>query len=170
MARCHGGCNVSKATYQKASNQLGMHEATARGRLSRLILFSFAQRLELDTCFRCGEKIERVEDLSIEHKVPWLDVDPALFWDLNNIAFSHLSCNSGAARQSPIKLKNLDNNSQTYHDKMLPGMAWCSGHQKSHSISEFSPDADRPMGTQSSCRTYWKEWYKEHHAPVSVTL
>ncbi len=41
------------------------------------------------------------ETFSIEHIVPWLDSDDpkGLFFDLNNIAFSHLSCNVGAARK-----------------------------------------------------------------------
>ena len=31
-------------------------------------------------------------------KKPWLDEDTRLFWDMGNIAFSHRSCNSSAAR------------------------------------------------------------------------
>jgi len=42
------------------------------------------------------------KELSIEHITPYLDSDDPkkLFFDLNNIAFSHLKCNSGAARQT----------------------------------------------------------------------
>lgn len=56
----------------------------------------------MDNCFQCGEPIETVEDFSIEHKVPWLDSeDPVkMFFDLTNVAFSHISCNVKAARRS----------------------------------------------------------------------
>ena len=51
--------------------------------------------------------IKTVEGLSIEHKTPWLDRENAkeLFWDLDNIAFSHLSCNSGARKQT-VKMEH----------------------------------------------------------------
>jgi hypothetical protein len=46
--------------------------------------------------------MESEKELSIEHKIPWLDSeDPKdLFFNLNNIAFSHLTCNVKAARQT----------------------------------------------------------------------
>lgn len=46
-------------------------------------------------CFRCNKQIETVNDFSVEHKIAWLDSpDPInLFFDLQNITFSHLSCN-----------------------------------------------------------------------------
>lgn len=76
-----------------------MHYSTAAARLDRKILFWLVRQAGLDTCHQCGKKIERVEDLSTEHKVAWLDVDPALYWDLENIAFSHKSCNFAAGRK-----------------------------------------------------------------------
>jgi len=51
------------------------------------------QETNKDDCFVCGEKIDSVAELSIEHKKPWLDVDADLFWDLENISFSHRKCN-----------------------------------------------------------------------------
>jgi hypothetical protein len=76
------------------SAQLGMPVSTARSRLVKLIMFDLAKRLDETKCFRCGVDIQSVDDLSIEHKEPWLNVSTELFWDLNNIAFSHLQCNS----------------------------------------------------------------------------
>ena len=86
---------------KKKNKQLGMSHGTASNRLRKQILFSMLQRYEEDVCFQCGEKIKRVEDLSIEHKAPWMDSeDPVgLFFDLDNIAFSHLSCNCKAGRK-----------------------------------------------------------------------
>lgn len=50
-------------------------------------------------CFRCNKEINR-ETFSIEHKIAWLDSSnpKELFFDLNNIAFSHVSCNAAASR------------------------------------------------------------------------
>jgi hypothetical protein len=83
---------------KKRTEFLGMSFGTARARLQRKILFDLVQKAGEDTCFRCDEKIVEVEDLSIEHKKNWLDVDPELFWDLQNVAFSHQKCNSGNHR------------------------------------------------------------------------
>ena len=91
---------MSKANKKKAE-QLGMPVGTASNRLRKMILFDFVQRLELDKCFQCGDKISDIDNFSIEHPVPWLDSENSveLFFDLTNIAFSHLSCNVGAARR-----------------------------------------------------------------------
>lgn len=91
---------MSKSVVKKR-DQLGMHPATAAHKLKKKIMFSMMCVLGLDTCWQCGKKIETVDDLSVEHKIPWLDSDDpvGLYFDLNNIAFSHLSCNSGSARK-----------------------------------------------------------------------
>jgi hypothetical protein len=85
----------------KKAAQLGMPFGTANGRLKKNILFSLVVRLGENTCFHCKEIIETVEEFSIEHKEPWQDNDPALFWDIGNIAFSHFACNVGQARKLP---------------------------------------------------------------------
>ncbi len=72
---------------------LGMPHGTATARLRKSILFHLIQKLSENICFKCSEKIEKVEDLSIEHKLPWEGVSVELFWSLDNIAFSHLRCN-----------------------------------------------------------------------------
>jgi len=86
---------------KKKNEQLGMSHGTAANRLRKAIMFRLLQDAGKDMCFQCGEKIESVDEISIEHKVPWLDNDDpvGLFFDLDNIAFSHLSCNVGASRQ-----------------------------------------------------------------------
>jgi len=89
---------------KKKYKQLGMPIGTATHRLRKSILFAlvkFSKIDDLDICFQCGERIEDIGNFSIEHKVPWLDSeDPKeLFYDLENIAFSHLSCNIGVARR-----------------------------------------------------------------------
>lgn len=83
---------------QIMTEQLGMPLSRARARLIRIILFDFAKQLSLDICFQCGQKIEKLEEFTIEHKIPWLHKDSNLFWDITNIAFSHYICNSAKTR------------------------------------------------------------------------
>lgn len=81
--------------------QLGMNAGTASGRLVKDLLFSFVK----DTpCYRCGEPLTR-ETFSIEHIVPWLDSDDPVknFFDLENVSYSHHSCNMKAARKPQKK-------------------------------------------------------------------
>lgn len=83
----------------KKHTQLGMNPGTASGRLVKDLLFKFAVEAG-HKCHRCGGELVR-ETFSIEHKEPWLDSeDPVgLFFDLGNVAFSHLKCNVGASRR-----------------------------------------------------------------------
>ena len=83
----------------KKEDLLGISFGAASNRLKKSIMFNMAQRLGEDRCFRCGSKIETVGELSVEHKESWqLASDPITsFYDLNNIAFSHLSCNAAAS-------------------------------------------------------------------------
>jgi hypothetical protein len=83
---------------------LGMPAGTAFARLRKILLFDLACRLEVATCFHCGHEIRSVSEFSIEHKEPWEGPDATrLFFDISNIAFSHLACNSAAARK-PYKI------------------------------------------------------------------
>lgn len=86
---------------QKKKDQLGMNPSTAQARLLKDILFKLVVDTNQDNCYHCGEPLDR-ESFSIEHKVPWLDSENPLdlFFDLNNISFSHLSCNVKASRGS----------------------------------------------------------------------
>lgn len=72
---------------------LGMAHGTACGRLRKQILFDLVKETNRNLCYRCGNPIKDCEDLTIEHKIAWLDKGAELFWDLKNIAFSHKQCN-----------------------------------------------------------------------------
>ncbi len=76
-----------------------MPHGTACARLKKLIFFKLIIKCGEDICFQCKQKIIKVDDLSIEHKDPWENRDVALFWDLNNVGFSHLRCNIKAANR-----------------------------------------------------------------------
>lgn len=84
---------------EKKANFLGMPYGTANARLRKSILFTLVKKLGEDICFQCKRRIEIEDELSIEHKKPWEGIDIELFWNLNNISFSHLSCNVAAKRK-----------------------------------------------------------------------
>lgn len=129
---------------EKKSAQLGMPYGTATNRLRKQILFSLLIKLGDNICFQCGKLIESVDVLSIEHKKAWLDKDPALFWDLDNIAFSHLFCNISAAQKIPV----------------MPGNKRCTGCKTEHPIAAFGRNKHEPDGLQDKCKEY-KNNYKK---------
>jgi hypothetical protein len=92
-----------------------MPHGTANAKLKKIILFDLVKKCNLDVCYRCGEKIENIEDLSIEHKIAWQQSEnpKEAFFDLDNISFSHLNCNSVAReRRVPHLTQRGENNSQ----------------------------------------------------------
>lgn len=104
---------------EKQSMLLGMSFGKANQRLRKMIIFHLVKKLNLDICFRCQKKIEKIEELSIEHKTPWLNSDNPKFnfFDLNNISFSHCKCNysdktgyTEISRQSQSKANSGNNN------------------------------------------------------------
>lgn len=74
---------------------LGEPIGTATAKLRKKILFKLVQDAGLDICFQCKQKIETIDDFSIEHKASWQYAKnpKEAFYDLDNIAFSHLHCN-----------------------------------------------------------------------------
>ena len=89
---------------KKKSDQLGMPFGTASARLRKIILFSLLKKHNENICYRCNKLIETINELTIDHKEPWLDKDINLFWDINNIAFSHHNCNVSIARKLEKKV------------------------------------------------------------------
>lgn len=85
----------------KKTQQLGMPHGTASNRMRKSLLWKYIKLAGHDVCFQCGQKINSEADLSIEHKTPWLDSENPveLYFDLDNIAFSHLTCNIKAGRR-----------------------------------------------------------------------
>lgn len=87
---------------QLKARQLGMPIGTAMNRLRKQLLFSYLQTCGDNKCCRCGKPIENLYELSIDHVIPWLHAENPVecFFDLSNIAFAHLTCNSKAARKT----------------------------------------------------------------------
>ncbi|QNO00799.1 hypothetical protein phiPsa397_053 [Pseudomonas phage phiPsa397] len=78
----------------KKKEQLGMNPSTAANRLVKDLLWNFIKTTGKSACCKCGEPMSR-ETFSIEHVTPWLDSDDpvGLYFDTENIGYSHLRCN-----------------------------------------------------------------------------
>ena len=108
---------VSSNSNKRKDELLGEPHGTAANRLRKMLLFQYVQWMRHDICHRCQKPIERVEDLSIEHKAPWQSAgDPrAAFFDLKDIGFSHLRCNVQAGDRSEFIARNK-NRAKTHCD------------------------------------------------------
>ncbi len=136
---------MAKHSAARKTAHLGIPLGTAANRLRKLILFRYVQLAGDDVCFKCGGRIETVDDLSIEHKLPWEGRSNDLYWDLDNIAFSHLKCNrphtyvSAAERPAARRIGPL-------------GTAWCWGHRDFLPVANFGRNARRWNGLDNECR------------------
>jgi len=79
----------------KKQAQLGISPCTASHKLLKDILFRFITTHGY-VCYRCKKDLTR-DTFSIDH------MTPQTFFDLDNIAFSHQSCNSKDARHPTQK-------------------------------------------------------------------
>lgn len=84
--------------HKRKARLLGMSFGAANGRLRKALLFKLVGQLGLANCYRCGLELDNIDDFSIEHMEDWMgSADPVkIFFDVDNIAFSHRSCNSAA--------------------------------------------------------------------------
>jgi hypothetical protein len=133
---------VIDMTNREKDAQLGMPYGTAVGRLRKKVLFSLLQKYKEDTCCKCHKIIETEEELSLEHKIPWLYNSNDLFWDLDNIGFSHKTvCNKPDRpyRKGPL-LRNYPQ-----------GMMWCNIHKRLLPEDRFWRDSSRRRGYQQRC-------------------
>jgi|ERR1035437_807023 hypothetical protein len=142
--------------HKEICNQLGMPIGTATGRLRKLVLFGLLKRHNENVCYRCKKDIGTAEELSMEHMQPWWNANPDLFWDLGNIAFSHLLCNTLAARRphagqpSPRRTESPE------------GMNWCRTHKQFLPVENFSKRPERWNGLKYDCKECEKK-YKDFH-------
>jgi hypothetical protein len=134
---------------------LGIPHGTACGRLRKLILYNLLRRHGENICFKCSQLIETADELSIEHKEPWEGVSVELFWDLENIAFSHLRCNRTHRRRG----------GRADMKKVGPeGTAWCRNCKAFLSVFAFSRHSSRWNGLQPWCNPCYERRRKESKA------
>jgi hypothetical protein len=129
----------------KKKEQLGLAIGTASYRLRKMIVFQMVQELGRDQCFRCEQKIESANDLVFDHKVPWLDNSPDLFWEASNVAFSHAACNIRAARRGECNVSQRRVGPEE--------TAWCCGHQEFLPVERFSRNRSHWNGLAHECKT-----------------
>lgn len=91
----------SKAKNKKLAEHLGIRNmAIARKTLVKMVMLNLLQQLDMDNCFRCKQKVVKIEDISLDHgNESWrtcADKNKAqeLFWDLDNLFVSHKWCNT----------------------------------------------------------------------------
>ena len=133
-----------RSPYWQKSEQLGMPFPTACARLRRIVMFQLLRELRRTVCFRCGGEMS-VADFSLDHKLDWMDQDPELFWDVTNIAFSHVRRNvpgrpAWRARRA---------------EKIAwcgPGMAWCKLHRGCAPLDQFGSDIAQPERRALNCK------------------
>lgn len=106
--------------------QLGVSPGAARNRLVQSLLFKLVQETDRDICYRCGKRIENEKQLSIEHKKVWFGESDAiqLYFDLDNITFSHLSCNISSSRKGTSVRSKTGFKGVYYHPKRKSPKKW----------------------------------------------
>lgn len=132
---------------------LGMPGGTAQARLKKAILFKYVQMAGDDICFRCHNKIASIDELSIEHKQPWLYISVDLFWDMDNIAFSHLKCNlPHRYNTGPVAWKVRDD-----------GKVWCPDCQDYLDRTLFRSHKGQPNDLSLYCKPH--DYSRKQKAP-----
>jgi len=139
----------------KRTEQLGMNYSTAVAQLRKLILFKLAKQCQLDICVRCKEPILSVDDFTIDHIEAWLDTNTELFWNLENVGFSHTYCNS-ATKRTPYPTKAIEWMKE--HNKPPLGEAWCSFGKHFTPTNNFTKNRGRWNKLADSCRSCRKRF------------
>lgn len=88
--------------YKKDYDILGSHLPSVTHKLKRQMILLMAQICGYDTCHKCKRKITTIKEMSIEHRVPWTNQEE--FLDIENLALSHLGCNSSTANAKKGKI------------------------------------------------------------------
>lgn len=85
----------------KYEKQLGMDLGTAQHRLRKQVLFRLVKETCGIKCYRCSKDMSE-DDFTLDHKVAWRNSPKAeaLFWDSDNVAWSHSVCNTQASRSA----------------------------------------------------------------------
>jgi hypothetical protein len=137
-----------KASVRRAK-VLGMPFGTAQARLRKSILFNLLKKHSENICCRCLNSIDDIKELSIEHIKPWEDRDVKLFWDLDNIAFSHLKCN----------VPHTSNQKRKEDEQNDPNKSWCWDCKEFKDLDSFH-NGERHNGKTARCITCYNAWRK----------
>jgi HNH endonuclease len=120
-----------------------MPYGTAGHRLRKLIMFHLLERHGENVCFKCQKTIDAPEELSIEHIRPWQLAGSHFYWDMDNIAFSHLKCNRQSISKPGSGIKRR---------KVGPeGTAWCSRCKDFLPVERFYKNRSNWNGYSNRC-------------------
>jgi 5-methylcytosine-specific restriction endonuclease McrA len=136
---------------QRKKDQLGMPFGTAMHRLRKAVVFDLLQRHGENICYVCNSWIETCEELSIEHKIPWQDNNTDLFWNIDNIAFSHRKCNRPHRTTGQMRRKIGPE-----------GTSWCKRCKAFKDIHLFSKKRARWNGLNDQCKSCDSELRKKY--------
>src|ERR1700681_3132346 len=93
----------------KDSQLLGQSFDKATRKLRNLVLLNLLVLSGRNSCFRCHELMTENRPPTIDHEEAWRSAEDPIsrFFDLENIQFSHLGCNSRASdRTAAIAVKH----------------------------------------------------------------
>lgn len=127
---------------------LGIAYGTARAQLRKALLLRLAQKLGEDKCYRCERPILTPHEMSIDHKETWFRIDPALFWDLDNVAFSHLRCNTADRHPCTPRPGWIPPNRRLCPE----GTGWCRRCEEFLPIERFHRDGHSWSGRRNTCK------------------
>lgn len=137
---------------KRAVETLGMSHGAAANRLRKMVLFRQLVKYNDNVCVRCKERIENLDELSIEHILPWEGRSAELFWYLNNVAFSHMRCNVAHVSHGGSPKRKIG----------PEGTSWCTGHQNFLSTEKFYKDEGRWNGRRLLCIDCLSEKRKDY--------
>lgn len=138
---------MSKAAKERT---LGMPLGTANNRLKKSIIFNLLQKLNALSCFRCSKEILTADDMTTDHKIEWEGVSSELFFDVNNIAFSHVKCNRPKTKGS-IKLRKIG----------PTGTSWCTSCKQFLDNINFNKDSSHWNGLNATCKSCFQEYRRD---------
>jgi len=132
---------MSRSTKIK-SEILGIKFGTASNKLRKELMFNLVCQLNKNICYRCNKEIKTADEFSIDHKIPWQNHNEPvkMFFDLGNIAFSHLSCNCADAKS---------------YNKIDPPLnkSWCHVCKNFLNTKEFSKRSTRWNNLDYECKS-----------------
>jgi hypothetical protein len=111
----------ARSLYDRNIDKLGMHKSSAQRKLSKILLFEYVKKAGENICWQCGVEIIEFDEFSIEHKESWSCAEDSkkAYFDVKNIAFSHLTCNVQKIRNSPHKRKTTALDIDVARDRLI---------------------------------------------------
>ena len=121
---------------------LGMPYGTAAHKLRKKIIYALISGtlLAVPYCYKCAGRIHSEEDMTIEHIKPWegRENGATLFWDIENIAFSHRWCNR--PHVAVLNPKPMVHGSHNTYDRKGCRCDECVQAKKNHNLERYQDD------------------------------